>query len=341
MKLPAEKVARLRSFYQGRKVCVTGGAGFIGGHLVDALLSLDASITVLDDLSSSSLDHLAGLIELAPERVRFVRGSVLDPDAVGEALEGAETIFHLAAIGSVPRSLLEPRRVWSVNADGTLRILEAARHAGAARVVLAASSSAYGNAPGLPRVETQLPSPESPYAASKLAAEQLLAVWASCYTLSTVALRYFNVFGPRQSQESDYAAAVAAFAKKILAGQSPIIYGDGSQTRDFTFVADTVLATLLAGAAPAGTLRGEVINVGTGRSTTVLELARGMARAAGAAEMAFEHRPPRSGEAKHSQADITRARKLLGYEPTVAFEEGLRQTVEWYRGAPAAAQEGS
>jgi nucleoside-diphosphate-sugar epimerase len=280
MKLPADKVSRLRSAYAGKGVCVTGGTGFIGGHLVDALVSLGASVRVIDDLSNSTLEHLAGLIELEPERVRFVHGSVLDDEAVKEAVDGCQCVFHLAAVGSVPKSIEEPQRTWSVNATGTLRVLQAARRAGVQRLVFAASSSAYGDQPTLPKVETMTPQPLSPYAASKLAGESLLSVWAHCYNLSTVSVRYFNVFGPRQSADSAYAAVVAAFAKALLAGEAPTIYGDGTQTRDLTYVSNAVLATLLAGASPAR-LAGQVVNVGTGRRVSILELATMMAQQCG------------------------------------------------------------
>jgi nucleoside-diphosphate-sugar epimerase len=336
MKLPADRVAQLRSFYEGRAVLVTGGAGFIGGHLCDALVSLGATLRVIDDLSNSTLEHLAGLIELEPERIRFVHGSILDDDALAEAAKGCATVFHLAALGSVPRSIEEPQRTWSVNATGTLRVLEAARRAGAARVVFAASSSAYGDQPELPKVETQSPKPMSPYAASKLAGENLMAVWARCYGLSTVSLRYFNVFGPRQAADSAYAAVVAAFAKALLHGTPPVIFGDGSASRDFTFVGNAVLATLLAGAS-ATPLRGEVVNVGTSSRMTVLELAREMARAAGVPQVQPRFQGVRPGDVAHSQADIGLARALLGYVPVTSVSEGLAETIEHYRKALAQA----
>lgn len=337
MKFPADKFARLRAFYEGRVVLVTGGAGFIGGHLCDALLSLGAGIRVIDDLSNSTLEHLSGLMELEPERVRFVRGSVLDDDALRDAAAGCQTVFHLAAIGSVPRSLEQPQRVWSVNATGTLRVLEAARAAGVQRVVFAASSSAYGDQPELPKVETQLPRPASPYAASKLAAESLMTVWANCYGLSTVSLRYFNVYGPRQSADSAYAAVVAAFAKALLAGEPPVIFGDGMQSRDFTHVGSAVLGTLLAGAASAR-LTGPVLNIGTGRRTTIGELASILSRLCGAPHLHAVHRAERPGDVKHSLADITQARQVLGYEPLGTLEDGLAGTVEWCRRALSGAR---
>jgi nucleoside-diphosphate-sugar epimerase len=330
MKLPAEIVHRLRGFYQGRKVLVTGGAGFIGGHLVDALLSMGSTITVIDDLSNSAPDHLAELIDLEPERVRFVHGSILDPQALGPASEGARGVFHLAAQGSVPRSVEDPERTWAVNATGTLRVLEAARAARAERVVFAASSSAYGDQPQLPKVETQPAQPLSPYAASKLAGEELLATWSACYGLSTASLRFFNIFGPRQSADSAYAAVVAAFGKRLINAEPLTIFGDGEQTRDMTFVSNAVLALLLAGSSPRA-LQGEVLNIGTGRRVTVLDLARAMAKACGVENPTITHGPVRAGDVKHSIADISRARELIGYEPIATLEQGLGETLEWFR----------
>ncbi len=381
LKLPAELVARLRPIYEGTHVVVTGGAGFIGSHLLDALMALGASASVIDDLSNSTADHLGSLIDMDPSRVRLVLGSILDDDAVADAFgidpppvsksfsgrrpslrlataadeesNGAAThahgprpsvVFHLAAMGSVPRSIAEPQRTWSVNSTGTIRILEAARRSGAKRVVFSASSSAYGDSEQLPRVETQMPSPLSPYAASKLAGEQAMSAWAKSYALSTVSLRYFNVFGPRQSADSAYAAVVAAFAKAILAGEAPVIFGDGRQSRDFTYVANVVLANLLAGAAEHD-LRGDVINIGTGRRTDLNELARVMTTLANEGTEVSEggglpppqprHEPGRAGDVRHSQADIAKARKLLGYEPFTGLEDGLRSTIAWYRAALA------
>jgi nucleoside-diphosphate-sugar epimerase len=343
MRFPADKVARLRAFYGGRRVSVTGGAGFIGGHLVDALLSLGAIITVIDDLSNSTIAHLSELIELEPDRVRFVHGSILDDSALGSAVSTtrAQTVMHLAALGSVPRSMEQPGRTWEVNATGTLRVLEAARRAGSARVVFAASSSAYGDDPSLPKVETMPPRPMSPYAASKLAGEHLCGTWASAYSLSTVCLRYFNVFGPRQPGDSAYAAVVASFCRKLLAGERPVVYGDGSASRDFTYVGNAVLATLLAGATDRP-LAGEVMNIGTGRGTTVLELAGMLAAAVTRGGSIASATPPqfapgRPGDVPHSLADISRARQLLGYELVASLEEGLDETAAWYRQTVASA----
>lgn len=336
MKLPSEAVARLKRFYEGRSVCVTGGAGFIGGHLLDALLSLGASIAVIDDLSCSDVGHVAELIDLEPKRVRFVHGSILDDDALRDAVSGrdeapaAATVFHLAALGSVPRSIKEPQRTWSVNATGTLRVLEAARNAGAARVVLAASSSAYGDQRATSKVETMVPAPLPPYAASKLAAEQLLAAWSHSYALSTASLRYFNVFGARQSAESQYAAVVPAMIKRLLEGMPPVIYGDGRQTRDMTYVGNAVLGTLLAGACEKP-LRGEVVNIGSGARVSILELSQKLAALCGMEGVTPVFEPARTGDVKDSLADITRARELLGYEAFTSLDAGLVETVKWCR----------
>lgn len=333
MKLPANHVERLRATLGGRDVCVTGGAGFIGSHLVDALSSIGARTTVIDDLSNSTLDAIAELIDMEPDKVRFVHGSILDPDALARAIpDGTAVIFHLAALGSVPRSIEQPARTWDVNATGTLRVLERARAVNTRRVVFSASSSIYGDAPGLPKVETMPPDPTSPYGASKAAAESLVAAWARSYHLETVNLRYFNVFGPRQSADSAYAGVVAAFASALLAGRSPTIFGDGSQTRDFTFVSNAVLANLLAASA-SGVPFGASINIGTGRRVTVAELARLMAQAAGVPHLAPTFQPARLGDVLHSQADISRARTLLGYEPIATLEEGIEESVAWFRSA--------
>lgn len=350
MKLPADRVSRLRAFYERRAVVVTGGAGFIGGHLCDALVSLGAIVTVLDDLSNSTLEHLAGLIELEPQRVRFVHGSILDDDAVAEAMSGdwitsgggsgsgggaggaggVGTVFHLAAIGSVPRSIKYPQRSWSVNATGTVRVLEAARNAGAERVVMASSSSVYGDDPVQPRRESMNSRPLSPYAASKLAAEAAGLAWAKSYGLSVASLRYFNVFGPRQSADSGYAAVIPAFAKKLSQGEPPVIYGDGTQSRDFTFVDDTVLATLEAGACKKP-LAGEAFNVGTGRATTIRELASLMAQRSGQAGVVPVLEAARDGEVKESVADWSKAGETLGYQPHTRLEDGLDQTLRWHK----------
>ena len=330
MKLPADIVGRLRGYYADRRVCVTGGAGFIGGHLCDALISLGASVSIIDDLSNSDASHVAELVELDAERLRFVHASILDDAAMREAMEGARTVFHLAALGSVPKSIEQPQRTWSVNATGTVRVLEAARESRCERVVYSASSSAYGDDPAMPKVETAGTRPVSPYAASKLAGEQALYAWSKSFGVSTISLRYFNIFGPRQSADSAYAAVIAAFAKRLLNNESPVIFGDGGHSRDFTFVSNAVLANLLAGASTRA-LSGEVVNVGTGTRVDLLELARTMGELCGVPHLSPVHEPERAGDVKHSQADLARAREVLGYAPVTGLREGLEETVAWYR----------
>ncbi|MDX2115119.1 MAG: SDR family NAD(P)-dependent oxidoreductase [Planctomycetota bacterium] len=319
----------MRAHYAGRRVCVTGGAGFIGSHLAEALLLLGADVVLLDDLSASDGAHAAALVESYPRMARLVFGSILDPAALREALTGVDTVFHLAAMNSVPRSIAEPERTFEVNAVGTVRIVEECRRRGARRIVYAASSSAYGDGPEMPKVEGLLPRPQSPYASSKLAGESVLRAWAHSYGLSAVSLRYFNVFGPRQSADNAYAAVVAAFLAKLHAGEHPAIFGDGSASRDFTPVANVVQATLLAGASPKD-LKGEVVNVGTGRRTTVVELAHLLARLAGRPDLTPVFRDPRPGDVAHSLADISLAHALLGYDPVKSLEDGLADTAAWF-----------
>lgn len=330
LRLPQEWFARLRPRYEGKRVCITGGAGFIGGHLVDALLSLGSSITVIDDLSNSTAAHLAELIDIEPERVRFIHGSILDDAALVQAVEGAERVFHLAAVSSVPRSIADPERSYTVNVTGTMRLAEAARRAGAGRIVYSASSSAYGQGERLPKVETDTPAPVSPYAASKLAAEHIMLAWAASYGLSTVSLRYFNIFGPRQPADSPYSAVIAVFARKLLEGKAPIIFGDGGQTRDFTYVSNAVLANLLAGSSERA-LAGEVVNIGAGARIDLLTLFRKIAEQCGVGHIQPEHQPSRAGDVRHSLADLSRARELIGYEPVVALDVGLAETIAWYK----------
>ena len=313
-------------------VCVTGGAGFIGGHLCDALIALGARVTIIDDLSNSDTRNIGDLIDRAPERVRFVQGSILDPDALSEAMDGAQRVFHLAALGSVPKSVEQPERTWLVNASGTMRVLRAAQEAGATRVIYSASSSAYGNNPELPKRESMASEPESPYAAAKLAGESLCRSWAKCYGIDTVCLRYFNIFGTRQAADSAYAAVIPAFIKRWVNGEAPTIFGDGGQTRDFTHVSNAVLANLLA-ATHTGALGGEVVNIGAGVRTSVNELASKIKSRMGIDGLAPEHAPERVGEVRDSVADISRAKQLIGYEPITALDEGLATTVDWYTSA--------
>ncbi|MCW5765621.1 MAG: NAD-dependent epimerase/dehydratase family protein [Phycisphaeraceae bacterium] len=335
MKLPAELVARLGPHYNGRAVAVTGGAGFIGGHLVDALVSLGASIRVLDDLSNASLDHLSELIELEPQRVRFIHGSILDQAAADEACEGAQVVFHLAAVGSVPLSIEQPERSWAVNADGTVRMLEAARRHGVRRFVNSSSSSVYGDgqseaAQTAPKSESQMPSPRSPYAASKLAAEAAVRAWCRSLGMSGLSLRYFNVFGPRQRADSAYAAVIAAFARRLMSGETPVIYGDGQQSRDFTPVASVVAANLLAGVCQRP-CDGQAVNIGTGRRTDLLALFALMAGRLGMQHVRPRFEPERAGDVRHSLADIAAAKALLDYAPIGTVDQAIDETLDWYR----------
>jgi nucleoside-diphosphate-sugar epimerase len=316
--------------YDGLRVCVTGGAGFIGGHLCERLLELGAQVTLLDDLSNSDGVFASGLVEGHPGRARLVYGSLLDPEALAQAMNGAGVVFHLAALNSVPRSIAEPERAFEVNAIGTLRVAQAARSAGAGRLVYAASSSAYGDDPALPKSEVMLPRPVSPYGASKLAGEVIVSTWARCYGLPGISLRFFNVFGPRQPVDGPYAAVMPAFMRALLAGRSPVIYGDGSASRDFTPVADVVSALLRAGSV-AGVADGRVLNVGRGSRITVAELARTMARLSGVAGAEPQFQPAREGDVPHSEADVSLARASLGYEPSADLEPALQQTVQWFR----------
>jgi nucleoside-diphosphate-sugar epimerase len=308
----------------GRRALITGGAGFIGSHLAEALVELDAQVVAFDDLSAGSTANLRPV-----PSVEFVEGSIVDSDALVESTRGCCYVFHLAAIGSVPRSLEEPRRYQEVNVGGTLNVLEAARQAGVERVIFAASSSAYGSNP-VPWSEAMPVLPRSPYAATKVAGECLMRAYSASYGLDTASLRYFNIFGPRQNPASAYAAVIAAFAREIVAGRRPVIYGDGEQARDFTFVHNAVHANLLA-ATRREPLRGEVFNVGCGASVSVNLLARRMGEILTGRPVAPEYREARRGDVMHSVADLTKCRATLSYEPVVSFEAGLEQTVQWYR----------
>ena len=315
--------------YAGRWVAVTGGAGFIGGHLCEQLLEIGAKVSIIDDLSGSDGNTIDELMRrFGGGRVRFVYGSILEPAALDEAVADADYIFHLAAMGSVPRSLVEPERCLQVNTIGTMRVAQAARRSSVNRWVLAASSSAYGNDPVLPKSETQSLSPLSPYAASKLAGEFIVRTWSASFGLPGVCLRYFNVFGSRQLADNQYAAVVASFMDKIRKGKQPTIYGDGGQSRDFTHVSNAVHATLLAGACK-GNFTGQSINVGTGRQTTVNELARAIALLFGREDIEPIHEEPRQGDVPHSVADISLAGELLGFTPITTLEKGLAETITW------------
>jgi UDP-glucose 4-epimerase len=312
--------------FRGARVLVTGGAGFIGSHLTEVLALLGASVVVIDDLSGGSKENLKGM-----QNVTLVEGSILDRKVLAECMRGSRYVFHQAALGSVPRSVEEPRLYHDVNTTGTLNVLDTAREAGVRRVMFAASSSAYGDNP-VPWVETMPVLPRSPYAATKVAGEALFRAYSASYGLDTACLRYFNIFGPRQNANSAYAAVIAAFAKALLGGTRPVIYGDGEQSRDFTFVHNAVHANLLAARHPSS-LGGEVLNVGCGARISVNLLADLMAKMLDRRDLAPVHETERAGDLKHSFADLARTRAVLGYEPIADFEGGLTRTVQWYRSA--------
>src|SRR5213083_2933890 len=307
---------------------VTGGAGFIGSHLVEQLVAAGQDVVILDDLSSGRRANLAAV----RRRVSFIRGTVTDLNVCRRAVAGADYVLHQAALTSVQRSVDEPLLAHQVNATGTLNVLLAARDARVRRVVYAGSTSAYGNSAVLPNREDHIANPLGPYAASKLAGEGYCLAFHAAYGLETVVLRYFNVFGPRQDPKSQYAAVVPRFIAAALAGEPPTIYGDGSQTRDFVYVANVVHANLLAARAPAANVAGQVFNVGSGHSVSVNELwdrVRGLT----GVPVLPGHEAARAGEVKSSLASITKARELVGYQPEVDLDEGLRRTITFYREA--------
>lgn len=312
--------------YEGRRVCVTGGAGFIGGHLAEALFELGAHVTIIDDLSSSDSLVAAALVDKDPARVRLIVGSILDPEALSQAVEDAQVVFHLAAVASVTASLEDPERSYLVNATGTLRVAEAARLAGAKRLVYSASSSAYGDLEP-PGREDLAVRPLTPYAAGKASGEHIVTAWSRSGGLPGVGLRLFNVYGPRQPADGPYAAVIPALAKRLCAGEPAVIYGDGSQTRDFVHVTDAVRAFLLAGAT-ARDPRGAIVNIGSGRAVTVLEVERLVARAFDRQSLKPRFEPARPGDVAYSLADTSKARELLGFTAGVTLEEGLGSALE-------------
>ena len=306
------------------KYLVTGGAGFIGSNTVDELVRRGHQVVVLDDFSAGKSENLAA----TNGKVELVKGSITDLALCQKACRGADYVLHLAARTSVPRSVKDPVESNHINVTGTLNVLIAARDAKVRRVVFAASSSAYGETPALPKMENMQPVPISPYGVSKYVGELYGYVFGRCYGLETVSLRYFNVFGPRQDPGSPYSGVLSIFCSALLAGKPPVIYGDGEQSRDFTYIENVVQANLLACEAPKAP--GMVFNIGTGdrftlnQTVTLLEKISGKRAAA-------KYDPPREGDIRDSQADISAARKFLGYNPKIGFEEGLRRTWDWYK----------
>ena len=302
---------------------VTGGAGFIGSHLAEALVARGHTVRVVDNLVGGSRANLAHV-----KGVEFFEGDLADMSAAAQAVRGSEYVLHQAAIPSVPRSVNDPVTSNRANVTATLNVLVAARDAGVKRLVYAGSSSAYGNAATLPKREDMTPNPLSPYALQKVVGEQYCRMFTQLYGLETVTIRYFNVFGPRQDPGSPYSGVISLFSTALLEGRRPIIYGDGEQTRDFTYVTNVVDGVLRACEAPS--VAGESINVATGGRISLNELLRVMQGIVGTAlEPVYEE--ARTGDVKDSQADITKARTLLGYEPSVELEEGLRHTFDWFR----------
>jgi nucleoside-diphosphate-sugar epimerase len=302
---------------------VTGGAGFIGSHLAEALVRRGDTVRVVDSLITGKRQNLAHLPE-----VEFIHGDLADADVAHHAVQGADYVLHQAAIPSVPRSVEDPVTSNRANIDASLNLLVAARDAKVKRVVYAGSSSAYGNTPTLPKVETMPTAPLSPYALQKLVAEQYCQMFTSLYGLETVTTRYFNVFGPRQDPSSPYSGVISLFISALCEGRSPRIYGDGEQTRDFTYVANVVDGVLRACHAPKAS--GQVINVATSGRVSLNHLFTTLRDLIGA-KVEPIYAETRAGDVKDSQADITRARDLLGYSPIVTFEDGLKHTVAWYR----------
>ncbi|MCH8889995.1 MAG: SDR family oxidoreductase [Myxococcales bacterium] len=308
----------------GRLALVTGGAGFIGGHLVEGLLRAGWSVRVIDDLSTGSERNLAH----AMDRIEFTRGNICDADALERVMGGVEVVFHQAAMASVPRSVAMPLLTNSINIDGTLLVLETARQSGVRRVVYAASSSAYGDTEVLPKVETLPATPLSPYALQKYTGEVYCRLYSELYGLETVSLRYFNIFGPRQDPNSDYAAVIPCFVTAALADRPPVIYGDGDQTRDFTYVENAVQANLLA--ADADRASGSVINIAAGKRTSLNDLWKNIRKIAGT-DVEARHAAPRQGDVRDSLAGLTLASDLLGYEPGVDLDAGLGRTIASFR----------
>lgn len=307
------------------RVLVTGGAGFIGSNLADELIRRGAKVRIVDNFVTGfreNLDEIQGDFD-------FIEADVADPDAMRRAVEGVEVVFHQAALPSVPRSVDNPLETHNACVNGTFNVLNAARDAGVRRVIYAASSSAYGDQQTLPKVETMRPEPLSPYAAAKLAGELYCTVFSQVYGLETFALRYFNVFGPRQNPSSQYSGVISRFIDAFMKGGTPVIYGDGEQSRDFTYIANVIDANIKAAEATSGI--GEVMNVANGERVSLLQLVEVMKKVTGRMDAEIDFQPERKGDVKHSQADNTRAKEWLGYEKLVGLEEGIRNTIDWWR----------
>lgn len=304
---------------------VTGGAGFVGSHIATSLVQAGARVRILDDLSTGYRKNLKEI----ESQVEFIEGSLTDDDTLRRAVANVELIFHEAAIPSVPRSVDRPVETHEASVNGTFRLLLAARDLKVRRVVYAASSSAYGDQPELPKIESMRPAPLSPYAVAKLVGEYYSQVFSNVYGLETVSLRYFNVFGPRQDPGSQYSGVISRFMSALLNDEQPVIYGDGEQSRDFTYVSNVVEANLRAAESSAAV--GKVINIANGKQTTLNELLESMKSILAKPSVSARYEAPRAGDVKHSLADISLARSVLGFEPKVGLEDGLRLTLEWWQ----------
>lgn len=307
------------------KVLVTGGAGFIGSNLAEALIDRGAKVSIVDNFVTGfreNLEEIRGSFE-------FIESDIADREYAAKAVSGVDVIFHEAALPSVPRSVANPAETHEACVNGTFNLLVAARGTGVRRFIYAASSSAYGDQPTLPKVETMKPEPLSPYAAAKLVGEYYCQVFSKVYGLETISLRYFNVFGPRQNPSSQYSGVISRFIDAFMKDASPVIYGDGEQSRDFTYIANVVDANIKAMEATQGI--GEVMNVANGERVSLLELLDVMKRVTGRTDVAADFQPERKGDVKHSQADNSRAKEWLGYEKLVGLEEGIRETIDWWK----------
>ena len=303
---------------------VTGGAGFIGSHIAESLVKRGERVRVLDNLMTGKRENLDHLVD----KLEFIEADIRDANTTRQAMEGVSIVYHEAAIPSVPRSVADPQLSHDVNVNGTFNVLMAARDAGVKRVIFAASSSAYGDTEVLPKTETMLPNPLSPYAAAKLVGELYCQTFTRVYGLETVALRYFNVFGPRQDPTSPYSGVISKFVTALLNNEAPTIFGDGEQSRDFTYIANVVDANLRAAEAPEAV--GQVMNLGIGQRITLNQLFEELQKIIGT-NLKPNYSPTRAGDVRHSLADIARAENLLGYCPLVGLAEGLKYTVDWYR----------
>jgi nucleoside-diphosphate-sugar epimerase len=310
---------------QSKNFLVTGGAGFIGSNLADNLIAQGGRVRIIDNFVTGyreNLDEIKGDFE-------FIEGDLNDEAKLRRAVEGVEVVFHEAALPSVPRSVANPKETHDACVNATFKLLVAAKEAGVRRLIYAASSSAYGDQPTLPKVETMLPEPLSPYAAAKLMCEYYCQVFTKVYGLETISLRYFNVFGPRQDPSSQYSGVISRFVDALMTGKTPVIYGDGEQSRDFTFIENVINANIRAAETTKGI--GETMNAANGERVTLNELLETLKKITGKETVNAEYREARAGDVKHSQADNARARECLGYEKLVGLEEGLRRTIEWWQ----------